>query len=369
MDVYGTGTLSLWCLGWAQDVCTRGTVLGAPAPAAAAIAAWRVLPRTVRRIEDAQHSAACLCGSDNRHWIGPLAVALLCTQALAQAGALWVLLARRHGRSLGRRLAATFWPELAVQAVLNPACVALDYAQPLLMQRLLRFVAAHVEDPSGGLRYRLALAAAMLAVSVAETVVDGQQMWHARLLGSGLCNVLAVLLGGKTLRRRGYGAGGGGDAGDGANSAMSEGRMHSVLTADLARMTHIASLVASALLLPVRLLAGAWYMYRLLGPAGVLGTALVGLAVHLTRRLVARARRIEAELGALSDRRLALIGEVVRGIAAVKLFGWGPRFVCAIGDRRAAQLRVLWARARVWSLINLCTQGALPLAMFAALAA
>ncbi|KAJ1721815.1 hypothetical protein LPJ61_005994, partial [Coemansia biformis] len=116
MDVYGAGTLPLWCLGWAQDVCTRGTVLGALAPAAAAIAAWRVLPRAVRRIEDAQHSAACPCGSDNRRWIGPLAVALLCAQALAQAGALWALLARRHGPTEALAAAALLLEWAAVAA-------------------------------------------------------------------------------------------------------------------------------------------------------------------------------------------------------------------------------------------------------------
>ncbi|KAJ2708610.1 hypothetical protein H4R19_004666, partial [Coemansia spiralis] len=267
------------------------------------------------------------------------------------------------GRSLGRQVVRAFWPALAAQAVLNPACVVLDYAQPFIMQRLLRFVAAHAEGSAGGVGRGFGLAVAMLAASVAATFASEQQMWQARQLGSALRSVLVVLLGSKTLRRP---TGGGGRT---SSCDMAEGRVHSVLTADLARMARIWNPLDSVLLLPARLAVGAWYMYQLLGSAGLLGTALVGLAVWLTRRLVARARHIEAELGVLNDRRLALVGEVVRGIAAIKLSGWGPRFVRAIDERRGEQLCALRAWARAWSLINLSTQGALPLAMFAALAA
>ncbi|KAJ2763998.1 hypothetical protein IWQ56_004650, partial [Coemansia nantahalensis] len=274
------------------------------------------------------------------------------------------------GSGVGWQLARAFSPQLAVQVVMNPVCVALDYAQPFFMQRLLRFVAAYAKDPSEGLGRGFALAAAMLAASVVATLVDEQQIWQARLLGRALRNVMVVLLGRKTLQRPASG----GDMADSSGKpsgggGTSEGRVHNILTADLGRMAQVVNPLSSVLLLPIRLAIGAWYMYRLLGAAGVLGTALIGLAVYLTRRLAVRARRIEAELSALNDRRLALIGEVVRGIAAVKLSGWGPRFVGAIGERRGEQLRALWARARVWSLISLCTQAALPLAMFAALAA
>ncbi|KAJ2779675.1 Transporter of the ATP-binding cassette (ABC), partial [Coemansia javaensis] len=263
------------------------------------------------------------------------------------------------GRSLGWQLARTFRAELLAQLALNPACAVLGYAQPFLMQQLLRTIAA---PPDDGLRRGLLLVGAMLVASAVGTVADEQQTWHARLLGSSVRNVLVVLLGRKTLRRQQQQQAG-------ANADGSEGRALNVLTADLSRMALLPNLVASGLLLPARMAIGAWYMYRLLGLAGVLSTLLVAGAVWRTQRLVARARRAEAELGALNDRRLALIGEAVRGIAAVKLFGWGARFVRIIGDARDAQLRTLWARARIWSLINLCTLGSLPLATFAALAA
>ncbi|PIA13121.1 P-loop containing nucleoside triphosphate hydrolase protein [Coemansia reversa NRRL 1564] len=144
----------------------------------------------------------------------------------------------------------------------------------------------------------------------------------------------------------------------------SDGKAYNVLTADLSRLNKFTSVVSGVVLVPWQQAVGAWYMYRLLGLAGILGTVLLTFSMALMRILIVKARRIEVRLGKLNDQRLALISEVVRGIGSVKLFGWGTRFMNIIGDKRQEQLTLLWRRAQMWSLISLCTLGSLPLVMF-----
>ncbi|KAJ2628805.1 hypothetical protein IW137_005318, partial [Coemansia sp. RSA 1287] len=102
--------------------------------------------------------------------------------------------------------------------------------------------------------------------------------------------------------------------------------------------------------------------------AGILGTLMLVAVVYLTRKLIDRSKRIESQLSKVNDRRLAVISEVIQGIISVKLMGWKSRFIDMIGERRAEQLSVMWRRAKLSSLINLCTIGSLPFVVFATFA-
>ncbi|KAJ2083672.1 hypothetical protein H4R24_000630 [Coemansia sp. RSA 988] len=272
----------------------------------------------------------------------------------------------QRGGSLVHQLLSTFRYEILAQAVLNPLSVVLDYMQPVLIQQLLRFITSYASDPSLGLRYGFFLAFSMLFSSLAATAVQQQQDWGARTLLVHVRNTLVSLLTRKTMRRRTKGAAvaDASSRGYGA-SDMSEGRAYSILSTDIQRMSNLIKLVRASMLMPIQLLIGAYYMYSLLGVAGILGTLILILAVFMTRRLITGAKRIEIKLGKINDHRLATISEVVRGIVSVKLFGWGSRFVDIISCKRGDQLVWLWQRAKVRSLISLCTLGSLPFVSFA----
>ncbi|KAJ2610669.1 hypothetical protein H4S08_003506 [Coemansia sp. RSA 1365] len=272
----------------------------------------------------------------------------------------------RRRDSLMRRIITTFKYEILAQVILNPLNVVLDYMQPVLIQQLLRFITNYSSHPSIGLRYGFFLATAMLFFSLASTAVQQQQDWGARTLLMHIRNTLVGLLTQKTMRRRTKGTAVPKDpTSEYGQNDESEGRAYNVLSTDIQRMASLIKLLRASMLMPIQLLIGAYYMYSLLGAAGVLGTTILMLAVFLTRSLIFRAKCIEVVLGKLNDRRLTVINEVVRGIVSVKLFGWGSRFVHIIGARRKEQLVWLWQRAKVRSLINLCTLGSLPFVSFA----
>ncbi|KAJ2669795.1 hypothetical protein IWW42_004382 [Coemansia sp. RSA 1085] len=127
-------------------------------------------------------------------------------------------------------------------------------------------------------------------------------------------------------------------------------------------------LVRATTTVPLQLVIGAFYMRQLLGMAGILGTTLLIIVVYLTRKLIAQAKKIESKLGKANDQRLAVINEVIQGISSVKLMGWKNQFVQAIGNHRHKQLSMMWKRAKLASVINLCTIGSFPFVVFATLA-
>ncbi|KAJ1895310.1 hypothetical protein LPJ66_004667, partial [Kickxella alabastrina] len=273
---------------------------------------------------------------------------------------------RRQGSSLGMNLARTFWPEILTQLLLNPILALLEYMQPILMQRLLQFVNDYSKTQHS-LRYGFFLATAMLLINIVSAQIEQQQAWHARSLSMFIRNILVTLLTRKTLSRRSKNSSKASDWGIAPGGEdQSDGRAYNILTADVGRMTKIIMLIDIVALVPWQQCLGAWYMYKLLGSAGVAGTLMLILGMFLMRRLISQANRMESELGSLNDQRLAIISEVVQGITSIKLFGWGSRFIEIIGNKRAEHLALLWSRAKTWCWINLCTMGSLPFINFTA---
>ncbi|KAJ2819726.1 hypothetical protein IWW50_005353, partial [Coemansia erecta] len=271
----------------------------------------------------------------------------------------------RRSNSLLGRLVVTFKRELLEQVFYNPLCVALDYVQPFLMQLFLRFIATYTNNPSIGLRYGVFLAVCMLIASLTTSIVQQQQDWACRTLYMHVRNVLVAMLARKSMRAKIKSSSVTSESG---RKSSAEGRMYNVMTTDLLRVVKLIKLIRGALVVPFQLILGAFYMERLLGMAGILGTLMLMAVVYLTRLLIARAKSIDSRLSKLSDRRLAVISEVIRGITSVKLMGWKTRFVDIIGEHRSEQLSVMWRRTRLTALINLCTIGSLPFVVFATFA-
>ncbi|KAJ1836244.1 hypothetical protein LPJ73_007651, partial [Coemansia sp. RSA 2703] len=237
------------------------------------------------------------------------------------------------------------------------------------MQRLLQFIESYSQNHIG-LRYGFLLASLMMCTGLLMYHLEQQLRWHSRSLTMYMRNVLVTLLTQKTLCQKSNAPTTTltRDVGESVDRDLTEnqsdGKIYNILTADLGRLDKLSMVIQVGLIVPAQQIGGAWYMYRLLGISGIVGTSLLVLVVYLMRRLVAKANSMESELGLLNDQRLAVIGELVQGIMPIKLFGWGSRFIDIVGEKRANQLLLLWRRAKVWCWINLWAMGSLPIISF-----
>ncbi|KAJ1883449.1 hypothetical protein LPJ57_000108 [Coemansia sp. RSA 486] len=273
---------------------------------------------------------------------------------------------RHKGAGLWTTLVYTYKNDIIVLTILNTLMAALNYSQPFLMQQFLRFVSSYSEDHLG-LRYGVFLALMMLVFNVVSSQVEEQTQWTTRSLTIQIRSVLVTVLTKKTLDRKAKGSGNPSNGGSAENvEVQTSGRVYNILTADFNRISRLTGPFQLILFIPIQQLIGAWYMYRLLGLAGIAGTLLLILTMYLMRKLVSTVNRFEADLGRLNDQRLAMISEMMHGIMSVKLFGWGSRFISIIGEKRKEQLELLWRRAKVWCWLNLWTASSLPVINFIA---
>ncbi|KAJ1799855.1 hypothetical protein LPJ59_001535 [Coemansia sp. RSA 2399] len=270
----------------------------------------------------------------------------------------------KHSRaenSLFWNIVVSFRQEVLLQALFNPLSALLEYTQPFFLQQLLWFISMYTQDPSISMRFGYFLPFMMLLSNLLSTCVYQQQFWLSRAMYMNVRNVLYKLVSQKALCKRPYSGSYDGDD----SKESSDGKIYNIATSDITRISNLLAILELMFVLPVKLIVGAYYMYKLLGFAGLLGTVLLVVVVRLSQILVSRARKIEVNIGVLNDQRLAMTKDVVQGISSIKLFGWGTRFVELIGSRRAKQLSETWERAKIWSFINLLTVGSLPLINFA----
>ncbi|KAJ2762758.1 hypothetical protein H4S06_000481, partial [Coemansia sp. BCRC 34490] len=267
----------------------------------------------------------------------------------------------RTERKLFWNLVVGFKREVLLQAVLNPLCALLEYTHPFFLQQLLWFVSKYTKDPSIGMRYGYFLPVMMLLSNVLSTVVSQQRLWLSRGMYMNVRNVMYQLVAQKTLLRKPYS----GKQESGSSDEYSDGRIYNIATADMSQGSKLLSILELCFVFPVKVVVGAYYMYQLLGVAGLFGTMLLVVVVQVSQRLVVRARKIQINIGIFNDQRIEMTKDIVQGISSIKLFGWGTRFVDLVGRKRARQLSETWERVKLWSAINLLTVSSLPLINFA----
>ncbi|KAJ1905888.1 Transporter of the ATP-binding cassette (ABC), partial [Coemansia sp. S17] len=165
----------------------------------------------------------------------------------------------KPGRSLLWQLLWTFKFEIAEQAILNPIVILLDYAQPFIMQQILRFIDSYTKDHSIGLRYGFFLAGSMLVSNIMLTFVEQQQAWHSRSLSIYVRNIVVFKLTQKTARRRAKEASSRESSEANGGKDTSEGRAYNVLTTDVSRLSKMSALVQAVFVLPSQQIVGAYY--------------------------------------------------------------------------------------------------------------
>ncbi|KAJ2521958.1 hypothetical protein H4217_001050 [Coemansia sp. RSA 1939] len=256
---------------------------------------------------------------------------------------------RKQGRSLIVTLGLTYAPELLTQFALTMALCVSRFASPFFLQRILRSIeftqqqGLIIEAP----RNRYADVAGLLSFAVLSLVVYNQSLWIGRQIGIRLKGFLVAELTTKTLCRRGKGSSSSGSKGLQDDLAASDGKVMNILTTDFNTVIAVGSYLDNIYNLPVMLVIGIWYMYKMLGVSALIGLVITILYIPLSKILFSRYQDVIMQQSAASDRRISSITEVLQGIKVIKLFGWETQFLKKVDDRREKQLAHSW-KAFLW---------------------
>ncbi|KAJ1998503.1 Transporter of the ATP-binding cassette (ABC), partial [Coemansia thaxteri] len=267
---------------------------------------------------------------------------------------------RKPGRSLMVTILMTFAPEFLLHALLTVITAVLRFSGPFFLQRIMHSIQL-LRSSKGDLSFQPAEksirstyldAFGLLFCTLVASVTSNQTSWVGRRISIRLKGILVAELSTKTLQR--------GDKGlkanaDGKAGPAADGKIMNLLTADFSRVTEVAACLDRLYSMPLVLVIGTWYMYRLLGVPALIGLAVSAIYIQLSKSIFKHLTKIEKKLSSLGDERMTLINELFKGIKAVKLFGWESRFMAKIDEKREHQLQYMWNLRLAWVQVTVAS--------------
>lgn len=231
-------------------------------------------------------------------------------------------------------------------------------ALPITIQQLLDCLDDSVPSPRKWVPYAWTCgifgASALCAITIHRFWWESTRVGlHSQLILSG--NLLTKTLG----------------LGGAARAARSRGELLNLLTTDAGRLCDTFvwcglhwQTWASALQLAVAV----YFLWALLGTAGLIGSGALCLFVPATSLLQRAALRLSARVQARRDARGKLVGEMVAGIATLKVYGWVDAFLRRVHASRDDEMRAIRAKQLLTVVTDVLAMG-LPVLVLAGMLA
>ncbi|QIW98391.1 hypothetical protein AMS68_003909 [Peltaster fructicola] len=260
---------------------------------------------------------------------------------------------------------------------------------------LLKVILQYVEDPVATPRNAAWLYVILLFVSgVFTSITRGQALWIGRKICIRLRAVIIGEIYAKALRRRaaatsdkvlGQGAPkNGGDEtkqslfkrvlsfgrkekqkdqakkeGDAAEGQVSSGAIINLMAVDSFKVAEISAylhfLWAET---PVQFVLAIVLLYQILGASSIVGIVMMALLLPVNMVIAKSFAAIQKKILAATDARIHTTNEVLTNIRIIKYFAWEQRFLGAVEEKRAAELKNLRNRYIVWAIAATVWSGA-----------
>ncbi|KAI9506408.1 P-loop containing nucleoside triphosphate hydrolase protein [Coemansia spiralis] len=263
---------------------------------------------------------------------------------------------RKRGHSMTLAIFMSFLFSILQKTAFGISLCILRFSGPFFLQRILRSITIIKQDPSeDNMRHAYLEAIGLFFFKLLETLLTSQQMRVNNVLLMMIKSVLVGEVSVGTLCRRGKESWSKQDNKkdvSGSGSAAAEGKIVNVINADIAQVAGTIVSLTEIYELPLTLGIGIWYIYQLLGVSALLGLTLALITTPLSKKLFGKLITLQRGLSTLNDARISMITEVLQGIKAVKLFGWGTQFIKSIDEKHSSQIQYRW-KLQLWhSLIR-----------------
>ncbi|KAJ2716063.1 hypothetical protein H4R19_000855 [Coemansia spiralis] len=231
----------------------------------------------------------------------------------------------RSGRpGLVRTTVWTFRREMAVAMVYHVVSDLTPFLNPILISRLLGFVAKYnttlAEPIENGYFYALA----MFAVAMVRTLADQQLGVVNQNLKVLLQTSLVTAVYRKVLVLS-----------NDSRNKHNIGAIVSHMSNDTSRVTGFVSYWSYYMVLaPVRLILTLYMLYRMLGWSVLVGSLTMVLIAPVTTLIVRRISAINRQVVAHRDSRMRAMNDVLSGIRIIKLYAWESPFIQRINKIR-----------------------------------
>ncbi|KAJ2775506.1 hypothetical protein IWQ57_000411 [Coemansia nantahalensis] len=253
----------------------------------------------------------------------------------------------RSGRpGLVRSTVWTFKRELSLGTVYNVASELLPFLQPILISKLIGFVATYntalAEPIENGYFYAIAMFVVATAATAASQQRDAVNQDLEVLLETNLVTALyrkALVLSNDMQRKHDIGA------------IVSYMRMDTSIVT-----TFVSQWSYHMVLAPARISLTLYMLYRALGWSALAGSVVMALGAPVTTLVLRRMAANTKQMLAHRDSRMRAMSDVFSGIRIIKLYAWESPFIQRINSiRNGLELEAIRKYGGVRALFSLVT--------------
>ncbi|KAJ2774139.1 hypothetical protein IWQ57_000966, partial [Coemansia nantahalensis] len=218
--------------------------------------------------------------------------------------------------ALGWATALAFRCEWARAAAWQLAADLVPFLHPLLLARLVGFVAAYSTDAAEPVESGYFYAAAMFGVAVAATLAEQQKQAASQHLEILLRTNLVSAIYRKALVLS-----------NDAHNVHSVGAIVTHVSTDVSRAAaFICDSSFHVVAAPMRLALALYMLYRTLGWSILVGALVMAASTPVVAWLVRARNGVSKRLMACCDRRMKVMSEALAGIRSIKLYAWERLF-------------------------------------------
>ncbi len=122
------------------------------------------------------------------------------------------------------------------------------------------------------------------------------------------------------------------------------GAVVSLMASDAIKISVFANRFSQMLTAPLEIVIAMVFLYNLLGWSAFAGIIAVAIAVPLQSALTRRSMAITRSLGALLDKRMSAISELISNLKMIRFYAWERNFLERIIVLRDREISALWVR-------------------------
>ena len=125
----------------------------------------------------------------------------------------------------------------------------------------------------------------------------------------------------------------------------------SLMASDSVKISIIANRISQLWTAPLEIIIAMTFLYNLLGWSAFAGILVVLTAVPLQTAVTRKAMRITRSLGALLDKRMSAISELIQNLKTIRFVAWEQSFIDRIINLREREIKSIWKR----QIFSTCT--------------
>ena len=250
------------------------------------------------------------------------------------------------------RLLRALWrvarPTYVRAGLCEAVAVGCGVALPLLVRNLLAVLETSGGDGGGGdddlLRRGLPYSLSLFLVSIVNGLANHRHRHLAMKTGVALRGAAVNALYEHALRLAPAGRAG-----------LTTGEATNLVAVDAQKLYEVAQEGHLVWALPLSVVLVSVFLYRTLGPATLVGTAVLVLFVPLIERVTARMTQVRSCRAAYSDRRVELVSTLLQGMKVAKLNRYEESYRARIVEARHEELKYLSREMAIWATTLLMT--------------